>query len=220
VFGFGSKSSAPPAPTTPQTVAVADLAALAALVTIGAYPTGSTAFVVTAGPYTGETYVLQAAIGTADATNIVATSDDGTRQWVRDGLLTRPLLYIGDEVDLAALSVNNKIAPAVTGKRAWISATGCLTFALTAVGGVATGPATNNIGTNVAKTNFQVSSNAVFTAAAHNGGLGQRLAIGLPASGTIFDAGRALLFDVTVAAVGTGAFTYKMRPCFMLEYVP
>ncbi|MDB4982378.1 MAG: hypothetical protein JWM82_3130, partial [Myxococcales bacterium] len=198
---------------------VADVTALAALATLNKIPTGQTVLATSAGPYGTVEYIMTAAIGTADAINIVATSDDVTRQWVRKGLLSGPATFISDEIDLTAIS-SVQFAPAVTGRRLARPANTSCNFLVTVAAGTAlSSAATARVGSDVGHSNLKGSSSLIFTSANWTTGVGN-IITGVGPTTFVYPVNAAGVFDVTAAATGTGPFAFKARLVTQLNYVP
>jgi hypothetical protein len=86
----------------------AALAAINVATNPSTFKTGSMAFVTG----TGLTYILQAAIGTADGVLLVATADDVTRQWIQIGLASKSLVsFETNDIDLTTPQIVQVITP-------------------------------------------------------------------------------------------------------------
>lgn len=207
--------------TTPdlsvQVRTVANVAALAALATLApgaGLQTGQLMWVQSSLPYGPQFYVLTTAVGTADGLNLVAASDDVTRQWMRDGMLDKSLLYISGEVDLTATSAANPIAPAITGRRITRDVA---QYLVTAVGGNLTTPPSFNAGSNNPTNNNFIATGAQFSAASFAAGVGAFVGAGT-ATGLVYTPSTPLQWDVPVAATGTGGFVCKGRLIVTARY--
>lgn len=188
----------------------ANVAALAALPTLGAlsaggYDVGQQAFVAS----NGFLYTLCAALGTADALNIVATSDDATRQWVAPSVLSTGI-FMSAEIDLTVLGASTMMVPAVIGKR--YVAQRITTLITQTAGTLSVLPSIRATSNGGASSNVVAAGTAYFGNAggfAAGVGSGQTASVGV-VTGNVYPANAGTLLEVVTAGSGTG-LTYKGR---------
>jgi hypothetical protein len=196
-------------------VLAASPAALSSFLTLGpltegGYANGQLAACETVGLLGKAVYELVDAVGTADGLNILATADDSARQWVRLDVLGGAMsCWWGEEVETAALTTSKVIVPAMPG---YLFLGQAIRYIVTSVAGAISSAPNIKIGNNVSHDNFVAITAGVPTTTSFN--LGKNAVSNFTfagGTGLLLDLASPVLMDVTLAATGTGAFSYKVR---------
>jgi hypothetical protein len=120
------------------------------------------------------------------------------------------------DIDLAALG-STPIMPSIPG---YVLIPSFVRFQITAATGTAGGQPTIKIGNNGNHDNYSSASNAGFTLAKHVSGKNTQISTTIAVVDPMLDLSTPISVQVTIAATGTGGFSWRVRPTIAGVLIP